>query len=83
MRLKKQKEEQQDLQKRAMASIAAAASSAGIPMPTTTAPPVTAISTMRTNGASPSHSTTGVYYLSVYKVQLMLPKLTPPPDRTV
>lgn len=37
MRLKKQKEEQEDLKKRTMESIAKAASSAGIPLPTTTA----------------------------------------------
>lgn len=62
MRLKKQKEEQQDLQKRAMASIAAAASSAGIPLPKSTAQPTapsTAVST-----ASPNATTTGKLWLT-------------------
>lgn len=67
MRLKKQKEEQQDLQKRAMASIAAAASSAGISLPTTSTP-TTAVATMKTNGASPTNVSAGVYIISSSKL---------------
>lgn len=48
MRLKKQKEQQQDLQKRAMESIAKAASSAGIPLPSTTGPSTTPVATAGT-----------------------------------
>ena len=76
MRLKKQKEEQQDLQKRAMASIAAAASSAGISLPTTSAP-TTAVSTMKRNGASPSDATAGVYNVSVIHVDRDMPPANP------
>ena len=76
MRLKKQKEEQQDLQKRAMASIAAAASSAGISLPTTSAP-TTAVSTMKTNGASPSDATAGVYNVSIIHLDWDMPPDNP------
>ncbi|XP_067946238.1 G patch domain-containing protein 8-like isoform X2 [Watersipora subatra] len=60
MRLKKQKEQQEDLQKRALESIAKAASSAGIPLPSSTAtstPPVSAAS------SNTSAATTGAISL--------------------
>lgn len=59
MRLKKQKEEQEGLQKRAMESIAKAASSAGIPMPTTGAPSSSTPNTSTKSNSPPNSMLNG------------------------